>query len=297
MKMTSRILALLLALCLLFTMAACGDNTPSTEVGGDGPSTGTDSGDEDDGLTEAQKELKAKQKVMLESMLALQQENSDTMGWLYIDGTTVDDAVVKVSYNDNNNYYLRRNSKGEYDFYGCYFADHRSYTGARDALSRNTVIYGHSMSEDTEGVKFSQLKKYLKADFAAEHPYIYFSTIEDDMVWQIFAVFYTNVSFDYINPNPTSAAFQSLVDKAQDLSFYDYDMEVNASDKILTLSTCTYKLSDGTKLSYPNSYRFVVMAKLLDADAELLDSVPVTVTAKAPAGADSGTNSSASISD
>ena len=117
------------------------------------------------------------------------------------------------------------------------------------------------------------------------------------MVWQIFAVFYTNVSFDYINPNPTSAAFQSLVDKAQDLSFYDYGLEVNASDKILTLSTCTYKLADGTKLSYPNSYRFVVMAKLLDSDAELLDSVPVTLTAKAPVDAASGTNSPASVTD
>ena len=279
MKKTTRILALLLALCLLFSLAACGKQD-TTDVSGE-PTTGTDT-PEDGNVSDAQKELKDLQKSMLEKMLSLQQENSDTMGWLYIDGTTVDDAVVKVSYNDNNQYYLRRNAKGESDFYGCYFADHRCYAGDRNSLSKNTVIFGHSMSEDVAGVKFSQLKKYLKEDFAEEHPYIYFSTIEDDMVWQIFAVFYTNITFDYIQPNPTSASFQSLLDTAKSLSFYDYGIEVTPNDKVLTLSTCTYKLADGTKLSYPNNYRFVVMAKLIDKDVELQDSVSLKLTKNAP---------------
>lgn len=278
MKKTYRILAFLLAVCLCLLLAACG-STPSAEAGSDDPAaTGTGAPDSET----LEETLEAKQKEMLEGMLALQQENSDTMGWLYINGTAVDDAVVKVSYNDNNNYYLRRNAKGESDYYGCYYADWRCYTGNRESLSKNTVIYGHSMSEDAEGVKFSQLKKYLKADFAKEHPYICFSTIDEDMVWQIFAVFYTNTSFDYINPNPTSGSFSSLIQKAQDLSFYDYDIEVTPNDKVLTLSTCTYVLADGTKLSYPNNYRFVVMAKLLDADAELAETTEFTVTDNAP---------------
>ena len=92
------------------------------------------------------------------------------------------------------------------------------------------------------------------------------------MVWQVFAVFYTDIKFDYINPNPADATFNSLIKKAQDLSFYDYDVEVTSNDKILTLSTCTYRLADDTKLHYPNDYRYVVMAKLLPADA----AFPVT---------------------
>ena len=68
----------------------------------------------------------------------------------------------------------------------------------------------------------------------------------------------------------------------QDLSFYDYDVEVTSNDKILTLSTCTYRLADDTKLHYPNDYRYVVMAKLLPADAVLEDTVSLTVTKNAP---------------
>lgn len=277
MKKTTRLLALLLCLMLVLSMAACGKKP--TE-GDDNSATATDTNSEED------PKLAALQKTMLENMLALQQENSDVMGWLNIDGTSIDDAVVKVSYNDNNNYYLRRNSKGESDFYGCYFADYHCGTGDRSALSRNTVIFGHSMSEDTNGVKFSQLKKYLKADFAREHPYVYFSTFEDDMVWQIFAVYYTNVDFNYIQTDPGTSEFMNIVNKAKNLSIYDYGVEVNEGDKILTLSTCTYKLVNGTRLSYPNNYRYVVMAKLLDKNVELPETATLTVTSKAPADAD-----------
>ena len=102
------------------------------------------------------------------------------------------------------------------------------------------------------------------------------------MVWQIFAIFYTPITFDYINPDPADATYSSMLKKAQDLSFYDYDVEVTANDKILTLSTCTYRLADNTKLHYPNDYRYVIMAKLLPANAALEDSVSLTVTKNAP---------------
>lgn len=279
MKMTTRLLALLLALLMAVSMAACGKKNTTEEPAS---ATSTDTNTEED------TPLKAQQKKMLDNMLALQQENSDVMGWLYVDGTTIDDAVVKVSYNDGNSYYLRRNAKGESDFYGCYFADYHCKTGDRDALSPNTVIFGHSMSEDTEGVKFSQLKKYLKADFARKHPYIYFSTVEDDMVWQIFAVYYANVNFNYIQTDPTVSEFQNIVNKAKSLSIYDYGVNVSDNDKILTLSTCTYKLADGTRLSYPNNYRYVVMAKLVNKDAVLADTATLTVTKNAPSDADVG---------
>ena len=239
-------------------------------------------------LLDIQKEL---QKTMLENTLAMQQKNKDTIGWLYIDGTTVNDVVVKVNYNDDNKYYLRRNANGENDNDGCYYADFRCTSGNRSTISKNTVIYNLGRAENAlltdyqnhaNGPKFAQLLKYQDEDFAKTHPYIYYSTIEEDMVWQVFAVFYTDIKFDYINPNPADATFNSLIKKAQDLSFYDYDVEVTSNDKILTLSTCTYRLADDTKLHYPNDYRYVVMAKLLPADAVLEDTVSLTVTKNAP---------------
>ena len=295
MKLTTRLLALLLALCMVFAFAACGKDPANPDpVDPSNPAGPVDPANPDDPTQPTKEEqLKELQKTMLENTLAMQQKNKDTIGWIYIDGTTVNDVVVKVNYNDDNKYYLRRNANGENDNDGCYYADWRCKTGNRNSISKNTVVYGHNLGRSANGLipdyqnhangpKFAQLLKYQNEEFAKTHPYIYYSTIEEDMVWQVFAVFYTDIKFDYIEPNPADATFNSLLKKAQDLSFYDYDVEVTSNDKILTLSTCTYRLADNTKLHYPNNYRYVVMAKLLPADAVLEDTVSLTVTKNAP---------------
>lgn len=295
MKLTTRLLALLLALCMVFAFAACGKDPANPDpVDPSNPAGPVDPANPDDPTQPTKEEqLKELQKTMLENTLAMQQKNKDTIGWIYIDGTTVNDVVVKVNYNDDNKYYLRRNANGENDNDGCYYADWRCKTGNRNSISKNTVVYGHNLGRSASGLipdyqnhangpKFAQLLKYQDEEFAKTHPYIYYSTIEEDMVWQVFAVFYTDIKFDYIEPNPADATFNSLLKKAQDLSFYKYDVEVNSNDKILTLSTCTYRMADDTKLHYPNDYRYVVMAKLLPADAVLEDTVSLTVTKNAP---------------
>lgn len=295
MKLTTRLLALLLALCMVFAFAACGKDPANPDpVDPSNPAGPVDPANPDDPTQPTKEEqLKELQKTMLENTLAMQQKNKDTIGWIYIDGTTVNDMVVKVNYNDDNKYYLRRNANGENDNDGCYYADWRCKTGNRNSISKNTVVYGHNLGRSANGLipdyqnhangpKFAQLLKYQNEEFAKTHPYIYYSTIEEDMVWQVFAVFYTDIKFDYIEPNPADATFNSLLKKAQDLSFYNYDVEVSSNDKILTLSTCTYRMADDTKLHYPNDYRYVVMAKLLPADAVLEDTVSLTVTKNAP---------------
>lgn len=295
MKLTTRLLALLLALCMVFAFAACGKDPANPDpVDPSNPAGPVDPANPDDPTQPTKEEqLKELQKTMLENTLAMQQKNKDTIGWIYIDGTTVNDVVVKVNYNDDNKYYLRRNANGENDNDGCYYADWRCKTGNRNSISKNTVVYGHNLGRSANGLgtdyknhangpKFAQLLKYQNEEFAKTHPYIYYSTIEEDMVWQVFAVFYTDIKFDYIEPNPADATFNSLLKKAQDLSFYNYDVEVSSNDKILTLSTCTYRMADDTKLHYPNDYRYVVMAKLLPADAVLEDTVSLTVTKNAP---------------
>ena len=295
MKLTTRLLALLLALCMVFAFAACGKDPANPDpVDPSNPAGPVDPANPDDPTQPTKEEqLKELQKTMLENTLAMQQKNKDTIGWIYIDGTTVNDVVVKVNYNDDNKYYLRRNANGENDNDGCYYADWRCKTGNRNSISKNTVVYGHNLGRSANGLipdyqnhangpKFAQLLKYQNEEFAKTHPYIYYSTIEEDMVWQVFAVFYTDIKFDYIEPNPADATFNSLLKKAQDLSFYNYDVEVSSNDKILTLSTCTYRMADDTKLHYTNDYRYVVMAKLLPADAVLEDTVSLTVTKNAP---------------
>lgn len=204
---------------------------------------------------------------LLDAIAHEQTQNPDTVGWLQIPGTEISDSVVQ-SY--NNTYYLRRTTRLVEDIYGCYFADYDCSIGARDVLSPNTVIYGHSdLKDNPDGPKFSQLFRFTDRDFATKTPYIQFATLEDRMTWQVFAAFFTDVNMPYIKTGYTGEELIKLTDEAKAKSAFVYDVPITGEDKILTLSTCSVR--DGTT----GAERFVVMAKLVPADAPLSRTVEI----------------------
>lgn len=89
------------------------------------------------------------------------------------------------------------------------------------------------------------------------------------MTWQIFAVAYTNISFDYIHPQISGAEMVEVANAAMEKSFYDYGVTVTENDKIITLSTCVVGFGG-------HDNRLIVMAKLLDEDAEIPETADLT---------------------
>ncbi|MEG0304162.1 MAG: class B sortase [Oscillospiraceae bacterium] len=197
------------------------------------------------------------------------ERNKDTVAWLEVGGTDINNSVLQAKDND---FYLRRNEAKEDEIYGCYFADYECAIGARDVLKPNTVIYGHSSpGDDPNGKRFSQLFRYLDAEVAKANPYIRLCTQDERLVFEIFAIFYTDINFDYIKVNIEDEEMQQIAAKAKELSIYDYGKSPEAGDKFITLSTCTEKFgTDGT-------HRFVIMGRLLPKDAEILPSVEIAV--------------------
>lgn len=181
--------------------------------------------------------------------------NHDVVAWLEIPGAEVNDNVLQYL---DNYYYERRDERGNYNVYGCYFMDYECPMGTRETLANNTVIYGHSApGDDPDGQRFSKLFRFAKSKFAKANPCITLSTTEERMTWQIFAIFYTDINFDYIRVHISDKEMVELANQAKELSIYDYGIEINEGDKLLTLSTCSERYGkDGT-------HRFVVMAKLL----------------------------------
>ena len=277
------LVCLVLAVALTLAVAACGGDpaeSPSSDDGGSLISSGSSSktssssgssstSGSDSSNSEGTASTGNVQKDMLTKMAAFSQKNEDTVGWLTVPGTTIDEVVVQAPDND---YYLRRNNMKQSDFNGCYYADYRTNLGARKDLSKNVVIYGHSMDDNPDGARFSQLKKYLDIEYCKQNPYLYFSTPEAELTWQIFAVYYTDINFDYIDPNPDAAKFTNMVSEMKQRSQFVFDVDVSATDTILTLSTCTYK-----ETTNRSNYRYVVQAKLLPAGASLTTPVKVEV--------------------
>lgn len=168
--------------------------------------------------------------------------------WIQVPDTNIDDPIFQA---DDNLYWLRRDENGSYSVWGVYFADYECSLG--EELSRNTVIYGHSsLNDETEGKKFTELKKLNLQDFAKDHRYFLFATGSEEYVATIFSVGYWADSAQYLYADPSDAAFEELLKDAADHSIYNYGVEVGSEDHIITLSTCTGN----------DQERFVVMARL-----------------------------------
>lgn len=101
------------------------------------------------------------------------------------------------------------------------------------------------------------------------------------MAWEVFAVAYTTDDFNYIqvlkdrkvsSEQITEAQMINIVNEARERSEYDYnDVEVNGDDKIITLSTCSYKY--GRR----NDVRFIVMAKLVTEEDTPVETANITI--------------------
>ena len=204
-----------------------------------------------------------------ESWDILKSKYKDTVGYIKVPGTTIDDVVVQ---GDDNDYYLRRSAKGAQDEYvhsGCYFADFRC---AID-LCQNTVIYGHNLND--ESVKFGQLEKYRSLDFYKKNPVIYFDTPNTVGIWKIVAIFMTNnnpddgVIFYYRNRGfQTQETFLNFIERCRRRSLIDCPVDVKENDRIITLSTCDYQLGHTSS----TEGRFVIIARQLrDGEKQTVD--------------------------
>ena len=253
-KIASKILIMILVLMLIIIPTGCGKKSSSEEPSSSAPPISSSSEPEE----EEDDDVEVERVFLIEKIDEGLKRNADTKGWLYIPNTEIDNQVLQGKDND---YYLRIDEDKNYSVFGCYYLDYACKIGSRDVVSKNTIIYGHSdLKDNKDGKKFSQLYKYDEIDFLKENPYIYFSTEDEDMVWQVFAVFYTNWrDFNYILADPSDATFESIIKDAKARSQYIIDIPVDKNDNILTLSTCSAYYNKQN----PDDYRFVVMAKLL----------------------------------
>lgn len=202
------------------------------------------------------------------------QINSDVKGWLCIPGTNINYPVLWAN---DVMYYIDKNIYKQTSKDGVVYAGPTVRFGNSDDISRNTVLFGHNWTNysanprigNASDVMFAQLAAYHYREFANAYPYIWYSTDAEEMKWVIFAAFYTDIGFNYIEPNPGDEQFMQIVNGAKSRSRHNFDVDVKSTDKILTLSTCTRAYGSSDK------QRFVVMARLL-REGEQVKAVTVT---------------------
>lgn len=202
--------------------------------------------------------LKEGKNQVTERMLqvqALNKEYPDLKAWIEIKDTVINYPVMQ---RNDNSFYVNHNYKKEYSKWGSLFLD-KDFDWS--IPSSNLLIYGHNFSD---GLMFADLLKYRDEEFYKNHQKIRFTTIEEDVEYDILAVFNSRVYYKseknvfryyFFVDAQTEEEFDEYVNNAKKASIYKNDIEAEYGDQLLTLSTCDYSQEDG---------RFVVVARKIN---------------------------------
>ena len=161
----------------------------------------------------------------------LKKINSDVLGILNVPATNINYPFVKTN---DNEYYLSHNIYKQENQYGWIFMDYRNQI---DPLSRNLIFYGH----DSGSSMFGSLRNVLNENwFYDTSNHIITLNIENKISkWQIFSVYTTPVTSDYLRTAFNSDEdFLSFATMLQERSIYSFPVTLQSTDTMLTLSTC-----------------------------------------------------------
>ncbi len=172
-------------------------------------------------------------------------QNSDFVGWLVVPDTQVNYPVCQRQ--NDNDYYLNHGFDGKEDSTGTLFMDYRcDYINP----TTNTIIYGHNMNN---GSMFGELKKYLEESFYQSHKTISMDTLYEHRQYEVVAVCLSEVQYqddnnfryyNFINADsPTE--LDAFIRTIKNLSVYGSNIDIQKTDKLLTLSTCNNYTEDG----------------------------------------------------
>ena len=172
----------------------------------------------------------------------LQEENSECVGWVSIEGTDIDYPVM-WSPNDPV-YYLDHSFEKTSNRHGVPFLDSRCNIDTAD----NLIIYGHHF---VEGEMFSTLHKYASYSFYEDHPVITLETAEGVSQYRIAAVLRVSgtvypTKWSIFNSLYMDAAeFEEMAQEIEAQTLYSTGVLPVYGDRLLTLATCEYTQKNG----------------------------------------------------
>ena len=178
---------------------------------------------------------------------SLKSMNSDFVGWIRMDDSTVDYPFVQGSDND---YYLRHLFTGQYNNSGCVFMD---VSNNSDFSDKNTVLYAHNMKN---GTMFAAIEKFKDASYYETHKVIHIYT--ESMTYDLYPVagILTDGQDDYVRTSfSDDEDFMSYVNYFVSNTTFTSEQTIESTDRTVMLSTCNYDTEDG---------RYVLICKLVE---------------------------------
>ncbi len=183
--------------------------------------------------------------------------NNAVIGYIYIDGTTIEGPVLQTL--ADYEYYLHRDIDGALSEPGCIILDADSEIGIGtrekgylEGYEPSTIqlVHGHNMRN---GTMFGSLLKYANSSYADSHSIIDYDSIYEKRTYEVVCAFYSQIypedstEFKYYNWNQidSEAEFNEWWTNISDMALYKRDVDIHYGDEIIVLSTCAYQVEDG----------------------------------------------------
>ena len=158
--------------------------------------------------------------------------NNDTVSWITVDSTNINYPVVQYSDND---YYLNHDYNKMNTINGWIFMDFRNNS---DLSDKNTIFYGHNLLNKTSFGSIANLftdKWYNNSNHKIK--------IKNDLqiyTYEIFSIYYIDPEIYYLQTSfYDDASYIDFLNTLKSRSKYNFGVQLNPNDKIITLSTCT----------------------------------------------------------
>ncbi len=166
----------------------------------------------------------------------LWKENTDVVAYLKIPVLDIEYPILHKK--GENEYYMHRNIKEQYEFHGELFIQDYNQDDFSDPIN---IIYGHNMNN---GSYFGKLQEhYSSEDRLNENPDIFLYLPDREIKYEVMAaVPYSNMHilhyYNFDRPRMTESFIESVYSKRSINSAFSKNGKLTDSEPILVLSTC-----------------------------------------------------------
>lgn len=158
-----------------------------------------------------------------------------TVGWVRVQGTNLDLPILS-GIDDNAHFPV------EMERYVWNVNNDGKFYNKMNIMGHNIFnLSSHPKLTSDDFNRFEELMSFVYYDFAKENKYIQLTIDGKDYLYKIFAVDFINaVDVDmFPTGNYSKEDIQYQIDLFQENNLYDYDVDVNADDQLISLITCT----------------------------------------------------------
>lgn len=165
------------------------------------------------------------------------------IGWLQVQGTNIDFPILNYSsYEDvdNINY--------SYGWRSPFYVTGEN----REVLIGHNIINVSStpMLSNDNLTNFEALMSFSYASFAEDNLYIQYTKDGKDEIYLIYAIGFYDYYYDDAETINDKELLKEYINTAKENSIYDYDIDVNENDTLLSIKTCTRYFGEDEKQQF-----------------------------------------------